>query len=60
MLNIGAFDLSRTLEMDPEFLNTDGEHEHDDVQAKGQRYRGRQELCLAPLLAGLIGARDAL
>ena len=29
VLNIGAFDLSRTLEMDPEFLNTDGEHEHD-------------------------------
>merc|ERR1711934_897678 len=28
VLNIGAFDLSRTLEMDPEFLNTDGEHEH--------------------------------
>merc|ERR1712146_288887 len=27
--NIGAFDLNRTLEMDPEFLNTDGEHEHD-------------------------------
>jgi len=29
VLNIGAFDLKRTLEMDPEFLNTDGEHEHD-------------------------------
>jgi len=29
VLNIGAFDLNRTLEMDPEFLNTDGEHEHD-------------------------------
>jgi G3E family GTPase len=29
VLNIGAFDLTRTLEMDPEFLNTDGEHEHD-------------------------------
>merc|ERR1712146_839699 len=27
--NIGAFDLNRTLQMDPEFLNTDGEHEHD-------------------------------
>ena len=30
VLNIGAFDLDRTLEMDPEFLNVDGEHEHDD------------------------------
>ena len=29
VLNIGAFDLKRTLEMDPEFLNTNGEHEHD-------------------------------
>ena len=29
VLNIGAFDLQRTLEMDPQFLTTDGEHEHD-------------------------------
>lgn len=29
VLNIGAFDLKRTLEMDAEFLNTEGEHEHD-------------------------------
>ena len=29
VLNINGFDLQRTLEMDPEFLNTDGEHEHD-------------------------------
>merc|ERR1711871_532388 len=28
-LNIGAFDLDRTVKMDPEFLSTDGEHEHD-------------------------------
>ena len=31
VLNIKGFDLERTLEMDPEFLNTDGEHEHDDT-----------------------------
>lgn len=30
LLNIGAFDLKKVLEMDPEFLNIDGEHEHDD------------------------------
>eukprot|EP00968_Pinguiococcus_pyrenoidosus_P001175 scaffold53_cov193-Pinguiococcus_pyrenoidosus.AAC.12 len=30
VLNIRGFDLQRTLEMDPEFLNTDGEHQHDD------------------------------
>ena len=30
VLNIKAFDLEKTLEMDPEFLDTEGEHEHDD------------------------------
>mmetsp|Transcript_4915 Transcript_4915/g.10870 ORF Transcript_4915/g.10870 Transcript_4915/m.10870 type:complete len:392 (+) Transcript_4915:92-1267(+) len=30
LLNIGAFSLERVLEMDPEFLNTDGEHQHDE------------------------------
>ena len=30
LINIGAFDLDRTLEMDPEFLDTEAEHEHDD------------------------------
>ena len=30
VLNIHGFDLKRTLDMDPEFLNTDGEHQHDD------------------------------
>ena len=29
VLDIEAFDLKRTLEMDAEFLNTEGEHEHD-------------------------------
>eukprot|EP00308_Calcidiscus_leptoporus_P024800 CAMPEP_0119397606 /NCGR_PEP_ID=MMETSP1334-20130426/140419_1 /TAXON_ID=127549 /ORGANISM="Calcidiscus leptoporus, Strain RCC1130" /LENGTH=596 /DNA_ID=CAMNT_0007421451 /DNA_START=32 /DNA_END=1822 /DNA_ORIENTATION=- len=31
VLNIKGFDLKRTLEMDPEFLNTDGEHMHDQT-----------------------------
>jgi len=31
VLNIQGFDLQRTLEMDPEFLATDGEHEHDNT-----------------------------
>ena len=30
LINIGAFDLDRTLEMDPEFLDIEAEHEHDD------------------------------
>ena len=29
VLDIHGFDLKRTLEMDPEFLNTEGEHAHD-------------------------------
>ena len=31
LINIGSFDLDRTLEMDPEFLDTDSEHEHDQT-----------------------------
>lgn len=30
VLDIRGFDLKRTLKMDPEFLNIDSEHEHDD------------------------------
>jgi len=30
VLNIHGFDLNRTLKMDPEFLNTDDEHAHDE------------------------------
>jgi len=29
LIGIGSFDLERTLEMDPEFLDTNAEHEHD-------------------------------
>lgn len=31
LLNIGGFDLKRTLEMDPGFLDTSGEHQHDEA-----------------------------
>lgn len=31
LIGLGAFDLQRVLEMDPEFLNTEGEHEHDST-----------------------------
>ena len=30
LLNLRAFDLTKTLEMDPEFLNEQGEHVHDE------------------------------
>jgi len=29
LINLNAFDLERVLQMDPEFLNTDGDHQHD-------------------------------
>lgn len=29
LIDVGAFDVKRVLTMDPEFLNTDGEHQHD-------------------------------
>jgi len=45
VLNIRGFDLARTLEMDPEFLNTDGEHEHDNtVTSLGINESGDLEL----------------
>lgn len=31
VLNIHGFDVDKILEMDPEFLNTEGEHQHDDT-----------------------------
>ena len=31
VLDIRGFDLKGTLEMDPQFLNTEGEHEHDST-----------------------------
>ncbi|CAD7947309.1 unnamed protein product [Amoebophrya sp. A120] len=41
LLNVGAFDLKRVLEMDPEFLNTDGEHAHDSaVSSHSVRFEG--------------------
>ena len=41
LINIGAFDLESTLEMDPEFLDTDAEHEHDSrVTSVSSRFEG--------------------
>ena len=41
LIGIGAFDLSKTLEMDPEFLDTDAEHEHDeDVTSTSSKFEG--------------------
>ena len=41
LVNIGSFDLDRTLEMDPEFLDTESEHEHDQrVTSTSARFEG--------------------
>ena len=41
LINIGSFDLERTLEMDPEFLDTENEHEHDQrVTSTSARFEG--------------------
>lgn len=41
LINIGSFDLEKTLEMDPEFLDTDAEHEHDErVTSTSSKFEG--------------------
>ena len=41
LIGIGSFDLDKTLEMDPEFLDTDAEHEHDqNVTSISSRFKG--------------------
>jgi len=41
LIGITAFNLEKTLEMDPEFLNTDGEHEHDPrVSSTSTKFEG--------------------
>ncbi len=41
LINIGSFDLKRTLEMDSEFLDIDAEHEHDQrVTSISSKFEG--------------------
>jgi G3E family GTPase len=41
LIGIKSFDLARTLEMDPEFLDTEGEHEHDpSVSSTSTKFEG--------------------
>jgi G3E family GTPase len=45
ILSIRGFELDRVLEMDPEFLNVDGEHMHDDrVTSVGFRLDGELDM----------------
>ena len=61
VLNIGAFDLDRVLEMDPEFLNTDGEHQHDDtVSSCSSHFKGEVNVGkLEKYIHTLIGDADS-
>jgi G3E family GTPase len=60
VLNIGAFSLDRVLEMDPEFLNVDGEHEHDDsVSSCSSKFEGEVNFSkLQHYIRSLIGDMD--
>ena len=41
LIKIGAFDLEKTLEMDPEFLDVEAEHEHDErVTSTSSKFEG--------------------
>ena len=61
ILNIGAFNLDRVLEMDPEFLNTDGEHQHDDsVSSCSSKFEGEINIGkLEKYIQSLIGDVDS-
>jgi len=55
VLNIGAFDLERTVKMDPEFLNTEGEHEHDSsVTSVGVDVAGDVDLSMLEDFVGTL------
>jgi len=41
LINVGAFDIDRVLKMEPDFMNTEGEHEHDPtVSSCSCRFEG--------------------
>lgn len=41
LINLGAFDLNKVLEMEPDFLDTEGEHQHDlTVSSTSVRFEG--------------------
>ena len=57
VLGLRAFKLSRVLEMDPEFLNTEGEHQHDDrVTSCSSKFAGEVNFSrLQEYISELIG-----
>jgi G3E family GTPase len=61
VLNLDAFSLDRVLAFDPEFLNTDGEHEHDDsVSSCSSKFKGEMNINkLQNYIQSLIGDTDS-
>jgi len=61
VLDIKGFDLKRTLEMDPEFLDTDAEHEHDQsVTSMSVRIDGDLDLdAMEEWLGNLLRTKGA-
>lgn len=57
VINLDAFNLDKVLEMDPEFLNIDGEHQHDDrVSSVSTKFEGEMNFSkLQMYIQDLIG-----
>ncbi|GAB5504814.1 CobW family GTP-binding protein [Pyruvatibacter sp.] len=61
LLNLNAFDIDRVLELEPEFLDDDGEHEHDDrVSSCSTVMKGELNVFkLQNLIRSLIGSPES-
>jgi G3E family GTPase len=61
LLNLDAFNLDRVLAFDPEFLNTEGEHEHDDsVSSCSSKFKGEMNFSkLQNYIRSLIGDMES-
>ena len=61
VLNLDAFSLDRVLAFDPEFLNTEGEHEHDDsVSSCSSKLKGEVNFSkLQNYIRSLIGNMES-
>ena len=59
LLNLDAFSLDRVLQMDPEFLDTEGEHQHDQtVSSCSCRFEGELNVHLLQLwVEDIIGSK---
>jgi len=60
VINLDAFSLDRVLSFDPEFLNTEGEHQHDDsVSSCSSKFAGEVNFSkLQQYIRSLIGDMD--